>query len=250
MEFIYQSSSGLQFEASYNVLVVDSKESGSTYQVRFIDQANLAKLDCGYYADNQVAHDFLEDSLIKTEPLLSFELDDAKLKQIKTDFLENPDFNPYHHDAIAQGKVLDCPAIETASLSASIDEFKNITVFENGIAIAKEDLYLNLTKSINGEVEYLVSRRGDYLGSLSYAFTQNKSDLSMATADVVMDQAFDGLPQYPRPVLYFQNNKLLFGKDYQLSYDNNVSIGTAAIKVTGINKYYGEFTLNFQIKGE
>lgn len=58
------------------------------------------------------------------------------------------------------------------------------------------------------------------------------------------DVAYDGTAQTPRPVVTGSTGSVLVeGRDYTLSYSNNRSVGTAEIRVTGINNY-GATVLN------
>ena len=75
----------------------------------------------------------------------------------------------------------------------------------------------------------------------------------------IKDRAYTGAAIQPQPTVEFVTydveddfaylTTLEKGKDYTLSFGNNVNVGTATITVKGIGSYTGSFTKTFKIKG-
>lgn len=94
---------------------------------------------------------------------------------------------------------------------------------------------------------------GDYTGYREYTFTikSKPGDQStMIISDMVASVTFNGTPQYPSLTVSNPKNgkTLLFGKDYEVYYYNNVDAGTAVAVVLGRGNYLGttatrEFTI-------
>ena len=65
----------------------------------------------------------------------------------------------------------------------------------------------------------------------------------------IPDQRYTGKAIEPEIEMIFPNgSKLKQGTDYTVSYENNISVGIATARITGINKYYGSTkTKNFRI---
>ena len=79
----------------------------------------------------------------------------------------------------------------------------------------------------------------------------NKDKISVGKCDfLVMDdeETYDGIEHNPDVIVAWQENKLTEGKDYTLSYSNNINAGTAKITITGIGNYTGTVTTSFEIK--
>ena len=60
---------------------------------------------------------------------------------------------------------------------------------------------------------------------------------------------FSGDAVCPEPVVSFIGTTLIKGTDYTVSYNNNTSIGSASVIITGKGSYSGTKTINFKIIG-
>lgn len=80
---------------------------------------------------------------------------------------------------------------------------------------------------------------------------QNKktaaSAIGTATLGKIANKVYDGKAKKPSVVLTKGKNKLVKGKDYQISYKNNKKIGTASVVIKGIGNYTGSRTATFKI---
>lgn len=56
-----------------------------------------------------------------------------------------------------------------------------------------------------------------------------------------------GKPQTPELMVYFGNKILQEDEDYRVTYIANIKPGKATVKITGINNYYGEQSVAFEI---
>lgn len=250
VEFDFLSPDGLIFKTSYNVLVVGTEDGDGANPVRFIDKDNFDDLGTGYFGTSQVANSFLEDSLFQERPVLSCSLESEDLQKIKEDYRGIESFDRYYHEAIDIGMSANLPPIETAQIEVLFDGGQAISIYEKGVMLEESEIYLDISRYRNGQVEGLLALKDTYSGSLRIYGCENKTSMAMATVEDIGVQRFDGAPQYPEPVIYVQNSRLLRGRDYQLSYSDNVQVGEASILVMGINRYQGELTVNFKIEGE
>ena len=97
---------------------------------------------------------------------------------------------------------------------------------------------------ISGDAEYQFCARTDR--SLVARFS---TGLSGATVTGVADQVYTGRAVEPRPVVRLGGRTLRHGTDYEVSYENNVGVGTATVRVTGIGDYAGTREATFRIAG-
>ena len=59
---------------------------------------------------------------------------------------------------------------------------------------------------------------------------------------------YEGADVIPSVQVSFNSEKLVEGTDYTLAYENNHTVGTGTVVVTGIGKYTGSVSVNFEIK--
>lgn len=79
------------------------------------------------------------------------------------------------------------------------------------------------------------------------AQTAEKYNISAATTSID-PQAYTGAPIAPKPQIMYEGvGCLVEGKDYVLSYENNISLGLATIYVAGIGDFTGARKFYFQI---
>lgn len=64
----------------------------------------------------------------------------------------------------------------------------------------------------------------------------------------ISDKTYTGSAITPEPTVYSDGFKLTKGKDYTLSYKNNIKPGTATVTVKGIGNFSGTTTMEFTIK--
>lgn len=64
----------------------------------------------------------------------------------------------------------------------------------------------------------------------------------------ITDKTYDGSAQTQTLVVKYGEETLEEGRDYQVSYSNNIEVGTAAVIITGIGNYIESIEVNFSIK--
>ena len=95
-----------------------------------------------------------------------------------------------------------------------------------------------------GEAKAIITAKGDYTGEVTKTFiiyrklTQMQVDLSYTSCE------YDGSEK--KPEVFIEG--LTEGKDYSVSYKNNVNVGEATVTIKGLTKYYtGTVTKTFTI---
>ncbi|MBR5337676.1 MAG: leucine-rich repeat protein [Lachnospiraceae bacterium] len=168
-----------------------------------------------------------------------------------------------HNDSDAaciQVTIKEAPANVISITKASVSGIKNKTY--TGSVITQ-----NLTVKINGKKltegkDYTVSYRdntdvgtatviitgkGGYKDTKKVTFKIEKRKITNASVTGVIDKAFTGKAITQKPVVVVNNITLKKGRDYTLSYQNNVKAGTATVTVKGKGNYSGTRTLHFRI---
>ena len=86
-----------------------------------------------------------------------------------------------------------------------------------------------------------------YTGSQTVSFSISRD---LAGAEIrLIDRAFTytGSEIRPTAVVEFEGGVLAAGVDYELEYENNIDVGTAAVLIRGINGYDGLGRTEFEI---
>lgn len=68
-----------------------------------------------------------------------------------------------------------------------------------------------------------------------------------ASAKVASSVVYNGKAATPKVSMELFGNALVEGKDFKVTYSNNVNVGTAKVAITGIGDYKGQKTLSFNI---
>ena len=88
-----------------------------------------------------------------------------------------------------------------------------------------------------------------YSGSVEYTFEIKPIELTDAVVTVDTDDIVaDGSKKAPTVIVTLGDTVLEAGKDFTVSYFNNVKVGTAKATVTGIGNYTGKIKQAFEIK--
>lgn len=151
------------------------------------------------------------------------------------------------------------------------------TYAETGKAITPEPTVTyegkKLVKGIDYEVSYkdnvkpgeavvVIEGKGAYSGTASVTFEIEGKDEPEPEPEpepelIDIWDADISLPSYtytatgkeikPEPTVSYEGKKLVKGKDYTVSYENNVSPGEAGVVIEGIGAYTDEIVINFDI---
>ena len=100
-----------------------------------------------------------------------------------------------------------------------------------------------------GTATVTVTGRGKYTGSNSATFEISGIDLSSATVESIADQLYTGEAITPAPTVTLGATALARDVDYKLSYESNIEVGEAKLRVDGEGNYDGTTTTTFRIVG-
>ncbi len=126
---------------------------------------------------------------------------------------------------------------EDGTKTSKCDECnKTDTVTDEGSVLTHEYVAGN---SVNGEIKNTCKHCGDEY--LTY-------DLSFAEITPFGTVYYYGKPVTPQTTLYFNGEKLVYGRDYDIAYLNNSSEGEGAAIFTGKGDYVGSVRVSFTIE--
>lgn len=95
----------------------------------------------------------------------------------------------------------------------------------------------------------VIAGMGNFSGSRTVTFTIVGHDI--AAEDVLLEsipnQAYTGKALTPSVTLTYGGQKLVRGTDYNLSYANNIELGTATVTIDGKGNFAGSRTTQFEI---
>lgn len=127
----------------------------------------------------------------------------------------------------------------------------NITLYDEDVLLEKGvDYDLSYENNINvGQATIIVTFKGNYNGEKRITFNiipkaLTQSDVNISTIE---NYTFEDKAIEPKPTITFGDVTLVEDKDYTLEYENNISVGTATIKVTFIGNYSGNAKTTFVI---
>ena len=146
--------------------------------------------------------------------------------------------------------------MDKVTLSDIADQEYSGTALTPDFVVSDGDL--TLKKNTDYTVEYqdnvnagtatvTVKGKGNYTGSKKVTFKINEKDINKAVITDVDDQIFSGETITPEVVIKDGKETLKEGRDYTVSYKDNLNIGTATITVKGKGNYTGSKKLSFKI---
>ena len=121
----------------------------------------------------------------------------------------------------------------------------------NGMDLVKgTDYSVSYSNNENvGTANVSISGLGNYSGTTSTTLAIEAkllSDDDISTSDVDA-QLFTGAAITPAPEVSYNGTVLEKDKDYTLSYENNINVGTATINITFIGNFEGSVAKSFVI---
>lgn len=128
----------------------------------------------------------------------------------------------------------------------------DVKVVLNGKELVEGKDY-TVTYSDNTEVgkgTITITGIGDYNGTITKTFDiVEKAKISIEDAVVsdIEDVEYTGSEIKPSVTVTLDGKELVEGKDYTVTYSNNIEVGTATITITGIGEYEGTITKTFSI---
>jgi hypothetical protein len=153
-------------------------------------------------------------------------------------------------------------------LSAALDDFERIFLLRSdqratkpkerlrdvrkqiGILYRKIIERIDAYTVVNGEASTL-----DFVNHLNEEITyfnehnhrHAKKDIAKANVNSIPDQTYSGEPVIVLPEVFYEDEKLVFTKDYELAFRDNNAIGTASVSIRGKGTYKGLKTVSFNI---
>ncbi len=102
-----------------------------------------------------------------------------------------------------------------------------------------------------GTYRVVVTGIGNFTGTRELAFTITDGTLmSKVKVSKIADQEYTGKAVEPAFKVTFKKTELVAGKDYTVTYKNNIEVGKASIVLTGRGAYAGTKTITFRITGQ
>ncbi|MEY8515620.1 beta-L-arabinofuranosidase domain-containing protein [Lachnospiraceae bacterium 29-84] len=140
--------------------------------------------------------------------------------------------------AAAQAAENKIAAIGTVSYtSESKGKIDAARIAYNALTEAQKKLVENYSVLMAAEARYEELRKG----------ATSKIDIAKAAVKKIPTQTYTGKKCQPSLTLTYGGKVLKKGTDYAASYSNNVKIGTATVKITGIGSYTGSVSRSFAI---
>ena len=111
-----------------------------------------------------------------------------------------------------------------------------------------EDYVASYANNTNvGEASVSLTGKGKYAGTAHTTFEIVGMNVDKLSISNVGQQMYTGKAVKPMPTVSLGEKKLKEGTDYELTYNNNIGVGTATVTVTGKGNYIGSSTADFKI---
>lgn len=138
----------------------------------------------------------------------------------------------------------------TTCLYVAKDRTPVPTLTFNGTKLVKDtDYTVKYTNNLNvGTATVTLTGKGKFKGTTKATFTITKYDLSkLAVTLPAASYMYNGKGLVPAPKLSLSGKTLVKGTDYNVTYTNNINVGTATVKVTGKGNFQGTSSKTFKI---
>lgn len=100
-----------------------------------------------------------------------------------------------------------------------------------------------------GDAKVKVEFKGDYTGEKEYTFEIAKKTVTDDNTEItgIADAAYTGAEIRPELGITVDGRTLEADKDYTVTYENNINVGTATVNIKFIGNYDGEINREFNI---
>lgn len=118
------------------------------------------------------------------------------------------------------------------------------------VLVKDKDYELTYKNNINvGTADITITFKGNYGGNAATTFEVVPDVLSQEKVNfsTIENKTYTGKEIKPEPTITYNSVTLEKDKDYTLSYENNVNVGHATVKVTFIGNYSGDASTAFEI---
>lgn len=128
----------------------------------------------------------------------------------------------------------------------------SFNVTNNNVSLRKDmDYKVSYRNNINaGKATIVIEGIGNYTGTKEVTFEIQPKNIASVRNNAVSTEYYNGNAHTPEIVLSDSDTELVNGKDYTVEYSNNIVVGTASAKFTGMGNYTGEKTVNFSIQAK
>lgn len=98
-----------------------------------------------------------------------------------------------------------------------------------------------------GKYSYIIIGTGKYTGTKVVTYNILPAPISGAVESMIRGQKYTGEEIKPKPLLKYNGITLQEGKDYTVSYSNNINVGAATIIIEGKDNFTGTLQTGFMI---
>lgn len=127
-----------------------------------------------------------------------------------------------------------------------------VTTADGKVLTKGKDYTVTYTNNVNvGTANVEIQGIGEYTGKLKTTFKINQQSLTSGGIAKAETAQYTGKPVTTKVQVTDRNGRVLTeGTDYKLTYENNTELGTATVKVSGINNYKGYVQTTFEIRAK
>ena len=153
---------------------------------------------------------------------------------------------------ISHGSISNCDITlsYTSTTYNGTEKKPTVTVKCNGNTLTEDqDYYLYYRNNTNvGTASVTITGKGKYSGTITKSFSIKPAGFTKASVTLSASSfTWNGAEKKPRVTVKIGNRQLTAGRDYTVSYKNNVSVGTASVTITAKGNYTGSISKNFSI---
>lgn len=156
-----------------------------------------------------------------------------------------------------KNRVFDIPTTGITQLRIEIEgRYARYAIFdleafpisnENREHSFNEEVLVEAQFRIEGSIRHVCSVCGAYYVTTSPALTRDLSDKNISVSMSDKEYTYDGSEKKPTISVRYDRDDLVAGKDYSVSYSNNINPGEAKVTITGIGDYTGSATYTYKI---
>ena len=114
---------------------------------------------------------------------------------------------------------------------------------------ANTDYTVSYKNNINAGTAFVtITGKGKYSGTITKSFSIRPANFTKASVTLSASSfTWNGTKKKPGVTVKFGRRQLTSGRDYTVSYKNNVSVGTASVTITAKGNYTGSISKNYSI---
>lgn len=117
------------------------------------------------------------------------------------------------------------------------------------LAAKKDYTFEEFTQTAAGDYSVTLTGAGNYTGERKIKFTiTNAMPVAKLTVSKIAAQTYTGAAITPKPTVKSGKTVLEEGREYTLSYEDNIEVGTASVIIKGAGRFAGMKRVNFPIK--